>query len=78
MRVEETMRRVAEFKRVIRRTFGEGRRRDWPHERLASELNGRVKQTPRCRALPNWAKAMLQGYEDRLWEELLGTNDDGE
>jgi hypothetical protein len=76
MRVEETMRRVAEFKRAIRMVFRQGRLRDWPHERIASELNERVKHTPRCRALPNWAKAMLQGYEDRLWEELLGTEDD--
>ena len=70
------MRRVAEFKRVVRGVFREGRRRQWPHERIASELNRQVKHTPRCRSLPNWAKAMLQGYEDRLWEELVGTDDD--
>ena len=64
------MRRVAEFKRVIRRTFREARRERWSHERIASELNLRVKHTPGCRALPNWAKAMLQGYEDRCFEEL--------
>jgi hypothetical protein len=78
MRAEEAVRRVAEFKPAMRQVFREGRRQGWPHERIASELNERVKHTPRCRSLPNWARAMLQGYEDRLWEELLGTSDDVE
>jgi hypothetical protein len=75
MRVEETLRRVAQFKSVMRRVFRDGRRYEWPHERIASELNAQVKHTPQSRALPNWAKAMLQGYEDRLWEELIGVAD---
>jgi hypothetical protein len=75
MRAEETLRRVAEFKLVMRQVFRDGRREHWSHERIASELNERVRHTPRCRALPNWAKAMLQGYGDRLWEELIGTVD---
>ncbi len=70
------MRRVAEFKRTMRQVFRDARRQRWPHERIASELNERVKDDPRCRSLPNWAKALLQGYEDRLWEEMLGTGDD--
>ena len=76
MRSEEAMRRVAEFKRAMRQVFRDARRERWPHERIASELNERVKHTSGCRTLPNWAKVMLQGYEDRLWEEMLGTDDD--
>ena len=42
------MRRVAEFKRTMRQVFRDARRQRWPHERIASELNERVKHDPRC------------------------------